>query len=154
MWYAIVILAVLIYFLKKSKSDVFSQDENTLNVLENDMYMLLVIKQRTKEDIRLYQDAFEFFRHHKTKFDGATIVKDLCDLPKLDLDAMAHDYECLIGANRNFIKWFKSAWKYFENMRKNGKGNQIFRFVLVCLAGFVFVPYCALFTPRYYPIKK
>ena len=51
-------------------------------------------------------------------------------------------------------KWFKSAWNYFENMRKNGKGNQIFRFVLVCLAGFIFVPYCAIFTPKYYPIKK
>ena len=75
-------------------------------------------------------------------------------LPKLDADAMVHDYECLIGANRNFIKWFKSAWKYLENMRKNGKGNQIFRFVLLCLAGFFFVPYCAIFTPKYYPIKK
>lgn len=148
------IVLLLIYFLRKSKNNVFSQDENTLNVLENDMYTLLVIKERTKEDIKFYQDAFNFFRNFTTKFDGATIVKDLCDLPKLDLDAMAHDYECLIGANRNFIKWFKSAWKYFENMRKNGKGNQIFRFVLVCLVGFIFVPYCALFTPRYYPIKK
>lgn len=155
MWYIIIsILLLLIYFLKKSKSDVFSQDENTLNILENDMYTLLVLKARKRKDIRLYQDAFDFFRNFTTKFDGATIVKDLCDLPKLDIDAMVHDYECLIGANRNFIKWFKSAWRYFENMRKNGKGNQIFRFVLVCLVGFFFVPYCALFTPKYYPIKK
>lgn len=98
--------------------------------------------------------AIADYESGKFSYDGATFVKDLCDLPKLDLDAMAHDYECLIGANRNFIKWFKSAWRYFENMRKNGKGNQIFRFVLVCLAGLIFVPYCALFTPKYYPIKK
>ena len=33
-------------------------------------------------------------------------------------------------------------------------GNQIFRFVLVCLAGLIFVPYCAIFKPKYYPLKK
>ena len=110
---------------------------------------------RWKSPIRsLLWKAIEDFEAGKFSYDGATFVKDLCDLPKLDIDAMLHDYECLIGANRNFIKWFKSAWKFFENMRKNGKGNQIFRFVLVCLAGFVFVPYCAIFTPKYYPIKK
>lgn len=149
-----VILIIVFYFLKKSKNNVFSQDELTLNVLENDMYSLLVMKGRTKAEINHYMNAFAFFRKFTTKFDGATIVKDLCDLPKLDLDAMVHDYECLIGANRNFIKWFKSAWNYFENMRKNGKGNQIFRFVLVSLVGLIFVPYCALFTPRYSPINK
>lgn len=150
----LLILAITFYFLKKSKSSFFLQDENTLNVYENDMYTLLVLKGRTKAEIKQYMDAFDFFRNFTTKFDGATIVKDLCDLPKLDLDAMVHDYECLIGANRNLIKWFKSAWNYFENMRKNGKGNQIFRFVLLCFIGPFFVPYCALFTPKYYPIKK
>ena len=156
MEYFIIISLVLtlIYFLVKSKSDFFKQDRETLAEYRYQLLMMLKYKGRNEEDIDLYIQAYDFFCRFTTKFDGATIVKDLCDLPKLDIDAMVHDYECLIGANRNFIKWFKSAWKYFENMRKNGKGNQIFRFVLVCIAGVVFVPYCAIFTPKYYPIKK
>ena len=148
------IVLLLIYFLRKSKSDFLKQDRETLAEYRYQLRMMLKYKGRNESEIDLYIEAYDFFCRFTTKFDGATIVKDLCDLPKLDIDAMVHDYECLIGANRNFIKWFKSAWKFFENMRKNGKGNQIFRFVLVCLAGFVFVPYCAIFTPKYYPIKK
>ncbi len=144
------VILVLIYFLKKSKNTFFSQDRTTLEEYRNKMIMLLKYKNRSESDIDLYIQAYDFFCRFTSKFDGATIVKDLEDLPNLDLDAMAHDYECLIGANRNFVKWFKSSWKYFDNMVKNGKGNQVFRFVLVCLAGFVFVPYCALFTPKYY----
>ena len=154
MWYILITIAVLIYFLKKSKSDFFKQDRETLDEYCYQLRMMLNFKGRNESEIDLYIEAYDFFCRFTTKFDGATIVKDLCDLPKLDIDAMVHDYECLIGANRNFIKWFKSAWRYFENMRKNGKGNQIFRFVLLCLAGLVFVPYCAIFTPKYYPIKK
>ena len=155
MWYIILtIIAVVIYFLKKSKSTFFSQDRETLAEYRYQMIMMLRYKNRKDEEIDVYIQAYDFFCRFTTKFDGATIVKDLCDLPHLDLDAMVHDYECLIGANRNFVKWFKSAWHYFENMRKNGKGNQIFRFALLCLAGFIFVPYCALFTPNYYPLKK
>lgn len=137
-----------------SKNNTFYKTRTELDSIYHDMDVLLRIKGRSEDDVWKYKKAFTYFRTFPHKFDGATIVKDLNDLPNLDLDAMLHDYECLIGANRNFIKWFKSAWKYFENMRKNGKGNQIFRFVLVCLAGFVFVPYCAIFTPKYYPIKK
>ena len=155
MWYIILsIVLLLIYFLKKSKSVFFKQDRETLAEYRYQLRMMLKYKGRNESEIDLYIEAYDFFCRFTTKFDGATIVKDLCDLPKLDADAMVHDYECLIGANRNFIKWFKSSWKYFENMRKNGKGNQIFRFVLVCLAGLIFVPYCALFTKKYYPIKK
>lgn len=137
-----------------SKNNTFYKTRTELDNLYTNMVLLLFLKGRNEEDINQYRKAFTYFRTFPHKFDGATIVKDLCDLPKLDIDAMVHDYECLIGANRNFIKWFKSAWRYFENMRKNGKGNQIFRFVLVCFAGLIFVPYCALITPKYYPIKK
>lgn len=155
MWYIILtIVAVVIYFFKKSRSTFFLQHRETLAEYRYQMIIMLKFKGRNEKESELYIEAYDFFCRFTTKFDGATIVKDLCDLPKLDLDAMVHDYECLIGANRNLIKWFKSAWNYFENMRKNGKGNQIFRFVLLCLAGLIFVPYCALFTPKYYPIKK
>lgn len=145
-----ILLIICIYFLKKSKNDFFSQDREALANYRNQMITILVYKGRSFEEIEIYKNAFDFFSKFTTKFDGATIVKDLDDLPNLDLDAMVHDFESLTGANRNFIKWFKSAWSYFENMRKNGKGNQIIRFVLVSLVGFIFVPYCYFFTPKYY----
>ena len=155
MWYIIILIViVLFYFLKKSKNTHFQQDRDTLADYRYKMVMILIYKGRTDAEINKYKEAYDFFCKFTTKFDGATIVKDLCDLPKLDFDAMLHDYECLIGANRNLIKWFQSAWNYFENMRKNGKGNQIFRFALLCPAGFFFVPYCACLTQKYYPLKK
>lgn len=112
MWYIIIILMMLVlfYFLKKSKNDFFKQDIETLDEYRYQLRMMLKYKGRSEEDIDFYIEVYGFFCHFTTKFDGATIVKDLCDLPKLDLDAMMHDYECLIGTNRNFIKWVKSAW--------------------------------------------
>ena len=90
MWYAIITIVVLIYFLVKSKSDFFKQDRETLAEYRYQLRMLLKYKSRSEEDIDLYIEAYDFFCRFTTKFDGATIVKDLCDLPKLDLDAMAH----------------------------------------------------------------
>ena len=145
----ILILAVVLYFYKSSKSYFFYKDRETLADFRYKMIMMLIYKGRTEAEIELYKNAYDFFCKYPAKFDGATIVKDLEDLPKLDLDAMVHDYECLIGANRNFIKWFKSAWNYFENMRKNGKGNQVLRLIGLYIIGLFFVPYCYFFTKPY-----
>lgn len=156
MWYSIIIITLitLFYFKKKSKSQFFKQDDYALEMFREKMVILLQIKDRTPAEISTYCDAYDFFCRFTTKFDGATFVKDLCDLPKLDLDAMVHDYECLIGANRNYKLWYKAVWNYYENMRKNGKGNQIIRAVGLCIIGLFFVPYCAALTPKYYPLKK
>ena len=151
MWYTIIILTILIltYFKIKSKSTFFLQDEYALQMFREAVERLLQIKGRSKFEIQKYLKAYDFFCKFTTKFDGATFVKDLCDLPKLDLDAMLHDYECLIGANRNYKRWYKAVWNYYENMRKNGKGNQIIRAVGLCIIGLFFVPYCAIITPKY-----
>ena len=145
----ILILAVVLYFYKSSKSYFFYKSREDLADYRHKMIMMLIYKGRTEAEIELYKNAYDFFCKYPAKFDGATIVKDLEDLPKLDLDAMVHDYECLIGANRNFIKWFKSAWNYFENMRKNGKGNQVLRLIGLYIIGLFFVPYCYFFTKPY-----
>ena len=115
---------------------------------------MLQYKGRNDEEIDLYIQAYDFFCRFTTQFDGATIVKDLCDLPKLDLDAMLHDYECLIGANRNYKRWYKAVWNYYENQRKQGKGNRPGRLIGLSIIGLFFVPYCAALTPKYYPLKK
>jgi len=144
----------LIYFKIKSKSNFFLKDNYDLELYRDTMYKLLQYKGRNIVERHKYLDAYDFFCKFTTKYDGATFVKDLHDLPGLDLDAMLHDYECLIGANRNYKLWYKSVWNYYENMRKNGKGNQIIRAVGLCVIGLFFVPYCMALTPKYYPLKK
>jgi len=93
----------------------------------------------------LYKKAFLYFRSNPYKFDGATIVKDLNDLPNLDLDAMVHDWQYLTGANKSFVKKYKADLYYIRNMEKNGKGIRIVRFLLLTLIGIIFVPYCKIF---------
>ena len=140
--YIIATILVLIYFLKKSKSTFFSQDRETLADYRHKMIMMLQYKGRIDKEIDSYIEAYDFFCRFTTKFDGATIVKDLCDLPRLDLDAMVHDYDYLTGANRNFIRKWKADLKYIKNMEKNGKGIRIFRLILLTIIGIGFVPYC------------
>ena len=132
-----------------SKSNFFKSDNYILEMYRDAMVKLLHIKNRTPKEIDSYKNAYDFFCRFDSLFDGATIVKDLHDIPNLDLDAMVHDYECLIGANRNYKLWYIAVWNYYENMRKNGKGNQFLRFAGLCVVGVFFVPYCYLFTKKY-----
>ena len=156
MWYTIIIAIaiLLIYFYKKSKSKFFEQDEYALEMFREKMVILLQIKNRTQAEISNYCAAYDFFCKFTTKFDGATFVKDLHDLPNLDLDAMLHDYECLTGSNRNYKSWYIAVWNYYENQRKQGKGNRPGRLIGLSIIGLFFVPYCMALTPKYYPLKK
>jgi hypothetical protein len=128
-----------------SKNNTFFKSKTELDLIEYDMSQLLLLKGRSIEDIVKYKRAFEYFRIFPHKFDGATIAKDLNDLPNLDLDAMLHDYEYLQGANKSFIKKWHSDFRYIKNMERNGKGIRVFRLLLLTISGLVFVPYCILF---------
>lgn len=153
MWYAIITIIVLIYFLVKSKSDFFKQDRETLAEKRNEVVLLLKLKGLNSREIDEFTDAYDFFCKFTTKFDGATIVKDLHDIRNLDLKALKHDYRCLIGANRSFRKWIKEAWNYYQDHFKLGNGNQLLRFIGLLIIGVFFVPYCYIFTPKYYHKK-
>jgi hypothetical protein len=128
-----------------SKNNTFFKSKTELDLIEYDMSQILLLKGRSLEDIVKYKRAFEYFRIFPHKFDGATIAKDLNDLPNLDLDAMLHDYEYLQGANKSFIKKWRSDFRYIKNMERNGKGIRVFRLLLLTISGLVFVPYCILF---------
>lgn len=128
-----------------SKNNTFFKSKEQLDNLYNDMDILLRIKGRSEDNIWKYKKAFTYFRTFPFKFDGATIVKDLNDLPNLDLDAMLHDYEYLCGANKSFVRKWHADLEYIKNMEKNGKGIRVFRFILLTLSGILFVPYCKIF---------
>ena len=132
-------------FIKKinmffSKDNTFYKSKEELQYLLNDIIKILTIKKN--KNIEQYIIAFNYFVSNPSKFDGATIVKDLVDIEELDLDAMVHDYEYINGANRNFIKKWNTDIRYIKNMEANGKGIRVFRFLVLTLLGIFFVPYC------------
>ena len=138
------ILAIVFYFFKKSKSNFFEQDREILAKKKHQVIMLLRFKGLNTQEINKFTEAYDYFKNNPKKFDGATIVKDLHDIKGLDLKAMLHDHECLMGANSNFKLWYKSAYDYYLNHFKLGNGNQILRFLGLCVLGLFFVPYCKI----------
>ena len=128
-----------------SKNNTFYKTRTELDSIYYNMDVLLRLKGRSEDERWKYKKAFTYFRTFPHKFDGATIVKDLNDLPNLDLDAMLHDYEYLCGANKSFKRKWKADLDYIRNMEKNGKGIRVFRLILLTLTGIVFVPYCKFF---------
>ena len=136
--------AIVFYFFKKSKSNFFLQDRETLAEKRHQIIMVLRFKGLNTAEINKFTQAYDYFRNNPKKFDGATIVKDLHDIKELDLKAMLHDYECLMGANSSFRLWYVSAYDYYLNHFKLGNGNQILRFLGLCVLGIFFVPYCKI----------
>lgn len=130
-----------------SRNNFFTQDAKTLNSLRESVVVYLKIKGYNYKEIEIYTDAFAYFCENPEKFDGATIVKDLDDLPNLDLDAMVHDYNYIVQkVARNFIKKYKADWYYAKGMERKGKGqySAFSRFIVLTLTGIIFVPYTLL----------
>ena len=107
-----------------SKNNVFKgQSKKSLELLKFDIDALLKIK-----DINIdFDEAFDYFCKNPNEFDGATIVKDLVDLPKLSIAAMVHDYQYLVKLSTRKGLWWLSYkiivdWEYGQNLEKLGKG--------------------------------
>ena len=112
--------------------------------LRGRMVMLLTAKAYFVEQIAIYEKAYDYFCENPKSFDGATIVKDLIDIPGLDLDAMLHDYMYLTyGIAANFYTKWKADWLYAKGQERKGKGqySAFSRFVGLTIIGIAFVPY-------------
>lgn len=102
--------------------DFFKQKDEMLLYFRKRMEDYLLEKNYTLEQIQLYVNAYNYFWSNPNNFDGATLVKDLHDISKLDLDAMLHDYHWLIyNVASNFKYQFLSNYAYSFGMRKKGK---------------------------------
>lgn len=128
-----------------SRCDFFSQNLDVLLNKKKDVITLLKIKGFSDSEIEHYLKAYSFFVVHPKAFDGATLVKDLCDIHGLDLDAMLHDYVYIKGSNRNFKRKFAADMQYLKGMERKGKGVRIGRFIGLCISGLFFVPYKQIF---------
>lgn len=87
---------------------------------------LLEIKKFHVFEIDYFLEAYDYFVINKKQFDGATLVKDIYDVPKLELSAMLHDYQYIYLLPRFSGKaWHKSKKRYDKeycnNLIKLGK---------------------------------
>ena len=127
-----------------SKSTYFTQSPRALSLKRRDINRLLLAKGYSFQQATIYLKAYDYFCMRTMDFDGATIVKDLCDILGLDLDAMLHDYHYLVcNAGSNFITKFKADWMYAKGNERKGKGqiSAYSRFVGLTIIGIGFVPY-------------
>lgn len=127
-----------------SKNNFFKQDLATLEQKRSDVATLLKIKGYYDHQIEVYLKAFDYFIKNSEEYDGATIVKDLQDIPHLDLDAMLHDYHYLVSnvAANFYTKWY-ADWLYAKGQERKGKGqySSFSRFLGLTIIGIGFVPY-------------
>jgi hypothetical protein len=126
-----------------SKSNYFSQPLEKLKSDRSNIDFLLQWKGYNREQVDVYLKAFDYFTRHTIEFDGATVVKDLVDIPGLDLDAMLHDYQYIFyGVGSSFSLKFKSDWIYAKGQERKGKGqySAFSRFIGLTIIGIVFVP--------------
>jgi len=119
-----------------SRNGFFKQSVDILAARRKEVELLLAVKgiHPTK-----YLIAYDFFCVNIEDFDGATIVKDLNDIPELDLNAMLHDYRYL--TDFGVIKKFKWDYEYLQGMNDLGKGYRAGRYIGLLVSSIFFIPY-------------
>ena len=130
-----------------SENHFFKQSKEELNTKREFVSSLLFIKGYNELQINIYLKAYDYFVLNPADFDGATVVKDLVDLPDLDLDAMLHDYHylvCNVGVNVNLKS--KCDFLFGKQMEKKGKGlySAYSRFIGLTIASIGFIPLARL----------
>lgn len=133
-----------------STNHFFNQPKQVVENKRRDVYSLLILKGYNREATAVYLKAYDYFTSNPHDFDGATVVKDLCDIPDLDLDAMLHDYQYLIHnvASSVSIKW-KADWLYAKGQERKGKGLYgYYRFFGLTILSIGFVPYARVSRGR------
>lgn len=92
-----------------SKNDFFLQDKKILDGKRKELEYLVSILWNRKNYVKeTYLTIYDFFCENPNKFDGATIVKDLCIIRGLDTSAMLHDY---LYITYNVSSNYKYKWK-------------------------------------------
>tara|TARA_R110002012_G_C11605946_1_gene607758 strand:- start:361 stop:789 length:429 start_codon:yes stop_codon:yes gene_type:complete len=128
-----------------SRNDFFKQNKIQLAEAKRKLLSVLEAKERNGNDKRKYLIAFSYFCNNPQNYDGATIVKDLVDVRQdeyyLDVDAMLHDYEYVMGkADTMKDRWICDK-KYIKNMELNGKGIRVPRLIILTVYGFFAISY-------------
>lgn len=106
-----------------SENHFFNQSDLKLQIGRVNMIDLLTIKGYNAMSIEVYLKAYDYFVINPNDFDGATLVKDLCDLPDLDLDALLHDYHYInYNVGSSIALKTKADFLYAKGNERKGKG--------------------------------
>lgn len=106
-----------------SENHFFKQDKETLLMKRDSVSDLLLIKGYDQACVDIYLKAYDYFCENPSDFDGATLVKDLCDLPDLDIDALLHDYHYLkYNVASSFNLKTKADFLFAKGQERKGKG--------------------------------
>lgn len=139
-------LLIIFYLYKTSKNDFFFQSPEDLAIARNKVIQTLQNLERSQEYIKGALEDYDWFCDNPERYDGSTIVEDLCDVyhkgKGLETASLRHDKKWIFGANRNFLKCWKSNWEYYKDLKANGKSRWkgIFRMVGLNIISIVFVP--------------
>lgn len=142
-----------------SKNNFFSQDKMILEEKRKELeYLISVLWNRNDYVKETYLKMYDFFCENPNKFDGATIVKDLCIIKGLDTSAMLHDYLYLKYkvAGHYKYKW-KADWLYAREMERGGGAaySTWSRFIgLTIFGGIFFTPIKIFKGLKMTPIDK
>jgi hypothetical protein len=107
-----------------SKSNFFLQDRETLAKKRH--HLIMVLQDFNVPKINKWTKAFDYFRNNPSRFDGATIVKDLYTINGLDAPAMNHDYAYIhldFWTIKGLKKKLKADFQYGKDQEKTGKGS-------------------------------
>lgn len=140
-----------------SNSTYFHQPKASLLIARENAYTMLRVKGYYLDEVDIYMNAFDYFCKNPSQFDGATIVKDLMDIPGIDLDAMLHDYHYInYNVAASFITKWKADWLYAKGQERKGKGlySAYSRFVGLSITGIGWVPYVFLKKGRISETEK
>jgi hypothetical protein len=102
------------------------------------------LKGYSYPQILVYIRAYDFFCFNPFQYDGATLVKDLMDIPGLDLDAMLHDYNYIkYNAGVNLGIKLRADWLIAKEGERKGKGiySSYSKFIGLTISTVVFTPY-------------
>ncbi len=127
-----------------SNSTFFTQTPRVLLLKRRDVSRVLLAKGYDSHEAAIYLKAYDYFCMRTVEYDGATVVKDLCDIIGLDLDAMLHDYHYVfLNAGASLHSKWLADWIYAKgNLRKSkGRYNAYSRLLGLCIISVVFVPY-------------
>lgn len=107
-----------------SKSNFFFQDREMLASKRH--HLIMVLRDFNVRNIDNWTKAFDYFRNNPSRFDGATIVKDLETIKGLDAAAMKHDYAYIhldFWTWKGLAKKFKADFQYGKDQEATGKGS-------------------------------
>ena len=140
--FLLVFVILVLYF--KSENKFFFLDKKELQIAKQKLIISLQNLDRDDAYIKRSIKSYNWFCENPERYDGSTIVLDLAIIfhkkEKLEVESMNHDYDWIHGANRNFLKCWKSNLVYYKDLRRNGKGRKIGRLIGLTLVSFFFVP--------------